>query len=96
MLASDLLLREQGFPHFQGKEHQARATSNCNIKGEPPVIANYITESTHSFKSSGLQNDYETGTLFCSTQATKNFVYNGKLRCHWKFVKAGRQSLCLQ
>lgn len=52
MLASDLLMREQAFAYFQGKEHQASNTSICNIKGEPP-IANYIMESAHSFKSSG-------------------------------------------
>lgn len=89
-------MREQAFAHFQGKEHQASTTSICNTKGKPP-IANYIMESTHSFKSSGGQNDHvccicETG-IFCSTQATKNFLSNGKLRCHWNFVKAGRQSL---
>lgn len=37
-------MREQAFAHFQGKEHQASTTSNCNIKGEPPT-ANYIMES---------------------------------------------------
>lgn len=37
-LASDLLMWEQAFVHFQGREHQTSTTSNCNIKGEPLII----------------------------------------------------------